>query len=76
MTELKPCPFCGHKPWINISHLYGALARYEVECPFCRVKKWSEIGLVDDEEGMETRKQSAIEAWNRRTGEQNETDRC
>ena len=64
--ELKPCPFCGGKPWINITPLYGALASYEVECPYCRVKKWSEIGLVDDEEGMETRKQSVIEAWNRR----------
>ena len=64
MTELKPCPFCGGK----------ARRRYEmpynwVECSMCRA---SSILIFDEQEQRDGMK-AAVEAWNRRVENENQT---
>lgn len=55
MDELKPCPFCGGKPYLD---LY-ILPKYEyvIRCNVCSL----EFGLY-----IGRNKEEAIEAWNRR----------
>ena len=74
--KLKPCPFCGSNPQINVG-LGGA----EIKCPYCGIG----TGYIKDEddymeftrltefgeEGYIRRKRSigievAVELWNRR----------
>ena len=55
MDELKPCPFCGGKAYLD---LY-ILPKYEyvIRCNVCSL----EFGLY-----LGRNKEEAIEAWNRR----------
>ena len=59
-VEMKPCPFCGHKGFVEV-HTFHALApTYGVVCLKCgaHTSPWyySEA--------------KAVEAWNRRIGEE------
>lgn len=58
MRELKPCPFCGGKPWCTPTYMkHIERTRYIVKCTKCNAI-------------MEYRSQEAAEkAWNRRVGE-------
>lgn len=60
MTDLKPCPFCGRKDSVSINHYKsdGEWFSY-VECKEC---------VASGPVGRQTI--DAIEAWNRRAGEQ------
>jgi len=61
MTEkLKPCPFCGGEAKLNL-----LLGNYCVTCTEC-------MGAIFPARGMT--KEEAIEAWNRRAGDSDETD--
>ena len=56
MSNLKPCPFCGHrmaevKEIKTASHLFG------VECAACNAST-----------GWRSSKKKAVQAWNARTG--------
>ena len=58
MNELKPCPFCGSKPFVwRTNH------RTYIECPNLTAESHRIMmsGKSDEE---------AIEAWNRRAGEE------
>ena len=56
--ELKRCPFCGGEARVNLF-----LGNYCITCDNCP-------GSIFPCKGMT--KEEAIEAWNRREGEQNE----
>ena len=61
MTELKPCPFCGGKAWIDVySDFEFIRCDHEIGCRVCpdtwEIKKFVPI-------------KKQIEAWNRREGE-------
>ena len=60
MSDLKRCPFCGGEAKIqsNLLHNYRI---YCVECG-CQTISWSES------------KEKAIEAWNRRAGESEDSN--
>ena len=63
MRELKPCPFCGGEAEIFSWYIKGIANRlhYNVRCKDCGCTRRSR-------EYRTTKK--AIEAWNRRAGEQ------
>lgn len=68
MTELKPCPFCGGDAHVRTTDLmdgYGcfAMSAAFVQCADCGVRT---IEYRDE--------RFAIEDWNRRAGERDETD--
>ena len=65
MSEaLKPCPFCGGDPTIRVfKGKDGWRDRYAVICRYDEGGCGAEGGLYHYEE-------EAIEAWNRRAGEQ------
>ena len=54
MTELKPCPFCGSKAWIDCDEP----TNINIRCLFCSAIISFEN--ADDENDV-------INAWNRRT---------
>ena len=57
---LKPCPFCGGEADV-IEHLFHGLdSLYGLQCKKCKAKTYL---FYESEE-------KAIEAWNRRTGEE------
>lgn len=59
MTDkLKPCPFCGGKPYINSHPIAQRKKQWAVQC-----RCGARFFFFD-------RKYKAIEAWNRRAGEQ------
>jgi Lar family restriction alleviation protein len=65
--ELKPCPFCGGKPFVanksgvdNLGKIYN---KYIVICDICT----AEIGIHDS-------KEQAINTWNTRPGADNELE--
>lgn len=62
MNKLKPCPFCGETENLEISHYRsdGVWWHY-VECAECIMT--GPVGKL---------KRDAIEAWNKRAGEQDE----
>lgn len=61
VNNLKPCPFCGSNRVIVIDHKYSVLSNsYGVECFNCKTQSY---------QFFDSRKK-AIEAWNRREGEQ------
>jgi len=66
MTDkLKPCPFCGRDE-IGIHEdrdLHPGLYRYSAECDWCSGTAWGEA-CTSDSKAYD----SAIEAWNTRTG--------
>lgn len=63
MAELKPCPFCGENPCVQV--IWGNLCRV-----FCDAADHSAETCWHDS------KEEAIEAWNRRAedGKQNAAD--
>lgn len=56
MKELKPCPFCGGEAELTLF-----LGNHCVACTNC-------LGAIVPSRGMT--EEEAIEAWNRRAGEQ------
>lgn len=54
--ELKTCPFCGGKAYFE-----GGITVYWIKCRICGVET---LGYDDEAD--------AVDAWNRRDGEQNE----
>jgi hypothetical protein len=59
--ELKPCPFCGEKPWYELKHGDGSRTNewHIVECP--------NVNCLEVITHMPT-KEEAYEAWNTREG--------
>lgn len=57
MAELKPCPFCGGKPYIQKSLDVARNKFYSVKC-HCGV-------LIH----FQDKQYKAVEIWNRRVGE-------
>ena len=57
-TELKPCPFCGGKAFIDI--YMRPKEEYRIRCLYCPTRFGRYAGF---------NKKEAIEAWNRRTEE-------
>lgn len=66
MANLKPCPFCGGRAEISGGKYDGKSTSY-VECARCMAM--GEFFFVSPEYASNDR---AIEAWNRRVGEQDE----
>ena len=64
MPDLKPCPFCGDAPYLNSHYVAQGKKQWAVQC-----RCGARFFFTD-------RKQKAIEAWNRRAGEEDkhETD--
>lgn len=85
MSELKPCPFCGHEGVLRNSGIEQCrnkengdlITRWEVWCPNCGTKKEggvSEYYFCEDEtvKLVSQRfdgRKKAIEKWNRRAYE-------
>lgn len=57
MTDLKPCPFCDGKAYVQ----YNFFETAEVVCSVCGAKGPARCGPEHDER--------AIEAWNRRVND-------
>ena len=58
MDKLKPCPFCGGKPYLTQNYL----GQNYVRCPDCGAVVWGR----DDEDFTE---KDAVKAWNRRASD-------
>ena len=58
MTDLKPCPFCGGKPQIKYNYVAQKKKQWAVQC-----RCGARFFFTD-------RQYKAIEAWNRRAGEE------
>lgn len=76
MKELTPCPFCGNEKLVILdegcnfeiyenSEIFENIPNYAVCCDFYR-------GGCGATSGYRRTEEEAIEAWNRRVGEQNE----
>lgn len=70
MKKLTPCPFCGNEKLFILdegdnSGAYENIPNYAVCCDFYR-------GGCGATSGYRRTEEEAIEAWNRRVGEQNE----
>lgn len=52
--ELRPCPFCGSKAWIQ--H-FPVSNTYEARCGECGIGTWPQLN-----------RQAAVDKWNRRGG--------
>ena len=70
MKELTPCPFCGNEKLVILdegcsSEIYENIPNYAVCCDFYR-------GGCGATSRYHRTEEEAIEAWNRRVGEQNE----
>lgn len=72
MAELKPCPFCGNKIKIVVTH-YGGIGYqlyHEItddpteQCPIAKHEGEGEMGIY-----IYDTKAEAIEAWNRRAND-------
>ena len=59
-NELKPCPFCGARAYVHRKILRASVTIWYVcLCEECPCQTWGSDNM-----------QEAIEAWNRRAGEQ------
>ena len=76
MNDLKPCPFCGSKVeleknplWYGNGRGYKNCYEFVIRCKKCgcRVDQPKNDSVYRSEEKA---KKNAIEAWNRRKGEQ------
>ena len=61
MTELKPCPFCGFEPVMDC-----LMETANIICPNCNAH------IFKMAKSHEEAKAEAIEAWNRRSGNEQE----
>ena len=66
MNELKPCPFCG-SPEVKMYSFEDASLH-----GFLHLCKTNGDAMVKIESRLYSTEEKAIEAWNRRAGEQNE----
>lgn len=75
IPELRPCPYCGHKPDIEVKGAGAKAIELTVFCTYCGASLGngeiieSRIRLYWDR--VEEQKNSLVERWNRR-----EEDRC
>lgn len=71
MIELKPCPFCGGKPYIQVHELSGTCVESRVICRGCHVstsrdcQSWR-VWCGDDDLTRTLAIGRAISGWNRR----------
>ena len=56
--ELKPCPFCGRDPVVEVLESYGCMKDYYVSCV------WNCV----EQKHLYKSRAAAIKAWNRRKG--------
>lgn len=67
MDKIKPCPFCGSKPYVAQNYL----GQKYVRCPECGACVWGKD--ADDWRisamGEKNAEKAAIEAWNRRAND-------
>lgn len=75
MNKLKPCPFCGRSHGLLITSIHHRLdySTYEQWSVFCDASG-DKVGCGASC-GYHRTKTEAIEAWNRRAGEQDEQKR-
>lgn len=71
MAELKPCPFCGGKPYLETSHRAFIKAKTTkvayVRCRDCEARTQRfELEAFGHTSRSEAANKKAIEAWNRR----------
>ena len=71
VMKLKPCPFCGHTPTLEIipmwhgSHGYHGCHQYDIRCKNCGCR----VGLGENSDiyiSSEEAMNNAIKKWNRR----------
>lgn len=60
-NKLKPCPFCGKRPQIYKFPKFPKGASWAIQCEYS--------GMIVSTRHMQSKKE-AIEAWNRRAGEE------
>lgn len=64
MYELKPCPFCGSKPYVAQNYL-GQIYVICQECGACVWGKYTDDWRISTM-GERNAEKAAINAWNRR----------
>ena len=68
MPDLKPCPFCGSMKIKDRERKKGAHREVWIQCHICNARTGIYDGMID--EPYRTLKAEAVEAWNRRAGEE------
>ena len=67
MNDLKPCPFCGGKPFRQVEYENGF--KGIVRCPVCnieiQVKKRDDLSFITEERIVDLLRQ-ATDSWNTR----------
>ena len=75
MAELKPCPFCGGKPYLETSHRAFIKAKTTkvafVRCRSCEARTGRfELSAFGRSSFSEEANRRAIDAWNRRCADE------
>lgn len=68
-TYLKPCPFCGKKPYSRILVLRGRvndLIAIEIGCRSCEIKQSTEVQSGESMDKFEEAKKEVNNKWNGR----------